>query len=188
VRSWLPLIAATLVAAPALGAPSKIYRAEGFSIAAPVSFAVDPNHDYQALGPGKDIRGVAFTIPAALAKGTNLADDSYVAVETLPGSGPCSPGRFLSSSRPLPAARVGRIAYAIAGSSEGAAGNIYDETVYAVKGSSPCLAVRYFIHSLNIGNFDPGAVRAFDRRALTRRFDAIRKTLKLPEASRGTPR
>lgn len=179
MRLRLALLAIALNAAPAIGAPAVVYHGDGFSITAPSGFRIDPRHDYQALGPGRDIRGVAFTIPGALAKGTNLARDSYIAVETLPGDGACVAARFLAAANPAPAQRVGRIAYSVATSSDAGAGNLYDETVFAVKGSSPCRAVRYFIHSLNIGNFDPGAVRAFDRPALVRRLDAIRKTLVL---------
>jgi len=42
--------------------------------------------------------------------------------------------------------------------------------------------VRYFIHSTNIGNYDPGTIKAFDQAALVARFDAIRKTLRLTPA------
>jgi hypothetical protein len=55
--------------------------------------------------------------------------------------------------------------------------------VYALKGTKPCIAVRYFIHSTSIGNYDPNAgVREFDREALLGAFDQIRRSLTL-----GTP-
>ena len=38
-------------------------------------------------------------------------------------------------------------------------------------------AVRYFIHSSNIGNYPEGAVREFDRQALLNQFDQIRRSL-----------
>ncbi|MEP2120256.1 hypothetical protein, partial [Bauldia litoralis] len=67
--------------------------------------------------------------------------------------------------------------YSVASLSDAGAGNLYDETVYALVGTSPCLAVRTFIHSTNLANYDPGTITAFDEGALTAQFDAIRKTL-----------
>jgi hypothetical protein len=49
--------------------------------------------------------------------------------------------------------------------------------VYAVEGSAPCTAVRYFLHSTNIGNYPEGAVREFDRAGLRAAFDAVRNSL-----------
>jgi hypothetical protein len=158
------------------------YSQAGFSIAAPSTFTPDPTHDYQALGPGKDIKGFALTIPASLAKGTNLGSDSYIAVETLPGTAPCTAAAFLDSPTAAPTVTTNGITYSVATGNDAGAGNFYDETVYAVQGSSPCIGVRYFIHSLNIGNFDPGTVKAFDRGALIAQFDAIRATLMVDQA------
>lgn len=158
------------------------YSQTGFSIAAPATFTPDPTHDYQSLGPGKDIKGFALIIPAALAKGTNLGGDSYIAVETLPGASPCTAAPFLDSPTVAPTVTTNGITYSVATSSDAGAGNFYDETVYAVQGSSPCLGVRYFIHSTNIANYDPGTVKAFDRAALIAQFDAIRATLTVDQA------
>ena len=157
------------------------YSQAGFSIDAPAGFTPDPAHDYTALGPGKDIKGFALTIPASLAKGTNLGADSYIAVETMPGTSPCTAAPFLDSPTSAPSVTSGGITYSVATANDAGAGNFYDETVYAVTGSSPCVGVRYFIHSLNIGNFDPGAVKAFNQTALVAQFDAIRATLKLDQ-------
>jgi len=153
------------------------YAETGFSIAAPSSFTPDPAHDYTALGPGKDIKGFALTIPASLAKGTNLGADSYIAVETLPSASPCTATPFLDSATAAPSVTTNGVTYSVATANDAGAGNFYSETVYAVQGASPCLAVRYFIHSLNIANYPPGAVKAFDGGALLAQFDAIRATL-----------
>ena len=158
------------------------YDSAGFSIAAPPGWTPDVSHVYQALGPGKDIHGIAFTIPASMAAGTNLSTETYLAVETLPGQAACTAAAFLSDSTPAPAVTSGGVSYSVATSSQGAAGNQYDETVYAARGTTPCIAVRAFIHSTNIGNYDPGTIKAFDRTALVAQFDAIRATLKIDPA------
>ena len=57
------------------------------------------------------------------------------------------------------------------------AGNLYTEYVYAIPGTSPCLAIRYFIHSTQLGNYPPGMVTAFNQQALLSEFDGIRRSL-----------
>ena len=58
-----------------------------------------------------------------------------------------------------------------------AAGNRYEETVYTLPGTNPCIAVRYFIHYGVFQNYPAGTVREFDQQALLASFDAIRHTL-----------
>ena len=72
--------------------------------------------------------------------------------------------------------------YSAASSTGAAAGNRYEESVYAIAGSNPCTAVRYYIHYAAIENFEPGVVREFDRATLLAAFDTIRASLLL-----GTP-
>jgi hypothetical protein len=51
--------------------------------------------------------------------------------------------------------------------------------VYAIPGTKPCTAVRYFIHYSVFENYPPGTVKAFDHAALVATFDAIRRTLRI---------
>jgi len=165
---------------------SQIYSSasEGFSLKYPAGYAVDDAYKYQALGPGKDIAGVKFTIPASLATGTNLGPDSYVSVEEIPQTAHCTADLFLDQQqgaqgiKPTTITDNGRT-YSFAMLSDAAAGNRYDETVYALPETNPCLAVRYFIHYGAIENYPPGAVKAFDEESLKTEFDAIRRTLAL---------
>ncbi|HET7714586.1 MAG TPA: MliC family protein [Bauldia sp.] len=150
----------------------------GFSLRYPPGYAVDGGYVFDGFGPGRDIAGVAFTIPEAMTTGTNLAADTRLSVETMPNAPACVATAFI----PGPAENVRILTenntdYSVAESSEAGAGNVFDTTVYALLGTSPCLAVRYFVHSANIDNFDPGTVTQFDRNALIAEFDAIRKTL-----------
>jgi hypothetical protein len=71
--------------------------------------------------------------------------------------------------------------YSVAQGGGAGAGNLYSETVYAIPGSSACTAVRYFIHSSQIGNYPPGMVTAFNKQALLTQFDAIRHSLVLSQ-------
>lgn len=150
----------------------------GFSIRYPKGYTVDDKYRYEALGPGKEIGGVAFTVPKKMTTGTNLAPDTRLSVETLPDPPACTADAFLPSvTGEVKAVADDGVDYSVASLTDAGAGNLYDETVYVLAGTSPCLAVRYFIHSANIANFDPGTVKEFDRAALVRQFDKIRRTL-----------
>lgn len=150
----------------------------GFSIRYPRDYTVDPAYRYE-LGPSEEISGVSFTIPEAMTKDTNLSDDTYISVETLPDAVSCTAGPFLDADNAdkVRDVKEGNTEYSVAEHDEGAAGNVYEEHVFALIGTSPCLAVRYLIHSGELGAYAPGTARAFDEPALLRQFDKIRKSL-----------
>jgi len=153
----------------------------GFSISYPHGYTVDTRYNYQDHGGDTDISGVSFTIPAAMTKNTNLDADTFVSVETLPHAVACTADLFLSDDPSgvgtVHTVKEGGTEYSVMQAEEGAAGNIYDQYLYALIGTSPCLAVRYFIHSGEIGAYDPATVHAFDSPALLRQFDHMRKSL-----------
>lgn len=140
-------------------------------------YAVDETYHYEALGPGKEIYGVKFTIPSKKAEGTNLGQDSYLSVEELPRVTGCSASLFLSSGTKAATLEENGTTYSVASSTDAGAGNRYVETVYALPGTNPCIAVRYFVHYSVFENYEPGTVKQFDLKALMDEFDAIRKTL-----------
>ena len=149
---------------------------DGFSLRLPSGYTTDATYRYQEFGPGKDIAGIKFTIPAAMAAGTNLGADTYLSVEEIPQTRDCSASLFLGHVTPHAVTESGTD-YSVASSTGAGAGNRYYETVYALLGTSPCIAVRYFIHYGVFENYPPGAVRRFDQQAILNQFDAIRHTL-----------
>lgn len=148
-----------------------------FSLRLPTGYTTDESYKYQALGPGKDINGVKFTIPGSLAKGTNLSGDSYISVEEIPNVKNCSADRFLENAVNVQTVNENNTIYSVASSTGAAAGNRYEETVYAITGTNPCIAVRYFIHYGVIENYSAGGVKEFNKPVLLKQFDAIRRTL-----------
>lgn len=150
------------------------YSDDQFSISYPKDYVVDPGYQYQGAGPGNEIPGVSFTIPAALSEGTNLGSDTRLSVEHVTGE--CDAGRFVEggSSSVLIDENVG---YTVASSTGAGAGNRYEEIVYALSDTAPCLLVRYFIHWGVFENYEPGTVIEFDHAALIASFDQIRRTL-----------
>lgn len=175
-----------IAVAPDPGNLPQVYESgsDGFSIRYPSGYTANPSYAYQELGPGKDIHGVSFTIPQATAAGTNLGQDSYVSVEELPQAKQCSADLFLGQGMDgtnVTTVTDGGTEYSVASSTGAGAGNRYEETVYALPGTNPCIAVRYFIHYSVIENYPPGAVVAFDHQALTDQFAAIRRTLTIDQ-------
>jgi hypothetical protein len=100
-------------------------------------------------------------------------------VEHLARPGGCQASRFLDSAQNQRTETNGNRTYSVATSSQGAAGNLYEETVYALPGISSCIAIRYFIHSTNIGNYDPGTVKEFDKDGLMKTFGRMRRSFAL---------
>ncbi len=154
----------------------------GFSIRYPDGFTVDPKFQYQEFGPGKEIAGVKFTVPTALAEGTNLSQDSYLSVEEIPNSQTCVASMFLPSGEKKIVSREitdGDMTYSVASSTDAAAGNRYEETIFAFPGTNPCIAVRYLVHYGVFENYAPGMVKEFDREALLHIFDDMRHTMRI---------
>lgn len=153
----------------------------GISLRYPSGYVVDDKYSYTALGPKKSINGVKFTIPLEVATGTNLSNDTYVSIEQVAQSAVCSAGLFLSSSAATSTIHEGVMTYSYASSSGAAAGNRYEEMVYAFPGTAPCTAVRYFIHYGVFENYASGTVAEFDKAHLLSQFDAVRRTLIVAE-------
>lgn len=146
-----------------------------FSVRYPAGWSADGAYAYDALGPGKAIPGYRFTIPATLAAGTNLSRDSYFAVEKL-GAGTCSASSFVDGVQQQAMVTENGRDWSMAKAGGAGAGNLYDETVYAASISGTCYGLRQFVHSTNIGNYDPGTVQEFDRLALDGTFAQFRAT------------
>lgn len=154
------------------------YSTTTFSIVYPIGYTVDESYAYQGV-PKKPIKGVKFVIPEEVATGTNLATDSGVSVESLPRAKKCTADIYFEQNVKASDMTIGSSTYSVASSTGAAAGNFYEEYVYAINGSNPCIAVRYLIHSGNIANYPPNTVREFDRGALLGTFDTIRDSLQL---------
>ncbi len=165
-----------------MGVATSTYATSTFSVVYPNDYTLDASYAYDQVNPKKPIYGVKFTIPGTVATGTNLASDTYISVEQLPHAKNCTGDIYLAANVKSQTINDNGVQYSLATSSGAAAGNIYEEAVFALPGSQPCTAVRYFVHSSNIGNYPPGAVQPFDGQALLAAFDTIRRSLVLNAA------
>lgn len=157
------------------------YATSSYTVVYPVDFTIDPNFQNTEVSAQKPIAGVKLAIPMAMATGTNLGSDTFISIEQLPRAKNCTGDIYLLDEVTPSSVTDGGVAYSLATTSGAGAGNFYEEMVYAIAGSKPCTAVRYWIHSMQIGNFEPGAVRAYDREKLLEAFDAIRRSVSLAQ-------
>ena len=144
-------------------------------------FSVDESFTH-VLTPSSTILGVRFTIPVATASGTNLSTDTYMSIEHLPdATTTCNANMFLEGrhSTTTTNAIEDGVAYSIASTTDAGAGNRYEDTVYAIPDSNPCIAVRYLIHYTALENHASGTVKAFDRDELLATFNHIRHSITL---------
>lgn len=157
---------------------SYVDSAGGFSIRYPAEFTVNTSYKYQELGPGKDINGVKFIIPEKITTGTNLSKSGTgISVEEILNIQECEANLFIYPPNDIISVTDNNVMYSVATTNGAGAGNFYEEKVWAIPGTNPCIAIRYFIHSTNIGNYTPGTVKEFDRQALFDQFDKIRRSL-----------
>ncbi|MEN9561412.1 MAG: hypothetical protein RIQ56_685 [Candidatus Parcubacteria bacterium] len=146
----------------------------GFSTIYPNTYRVDENYANDAFGPKKLIHGIKFLIPESMATGTNLlASGTGISLEQLPRAQKCTGDIYLKANVKATAQIINGVNYSVASSTE-LAGNVHDETVYALVDSKPCTAFRYSIHSTNIAAAASTSVREFDRAKLLSDFDSIR--------------
>lgn len=160
---------------------SKLYESipYKFSIYLPKKYSINENYSYSFI-PDRNIDGVSFGIEESDYKGINLSKDSYISVEMISNQTiPCKVESFLNN-----VTYYGEIEeqdnhiFAVASTSEAAAGNRYEQTVYVTPVANGCSAIRYFIHYTVVENYPEGAVKEFDRDELLRKFDTIRKSIK----------
>ncbi len=137
-----------------------------YTVNVPAGWTVNKKFTYDALGPGKSLSGVSFAIPASFTAATNLSSDSYISIEKMPGAAAsCTADAFVSTGVSTPDAKnvtVNGNAWNLGQSADTAAGNLYQERVYAAKYGSDCYGIRLFTHSGQVANYDAGARQQFD--------------------------
>lgn len=140
---------------------------------------MDEEYTYNDLGDGVEIEGVRFTIPEIMATSTNLSTASFISVETMPDLTICSASPFVLEGTSTTTLNDNVQLYSYASTTDAGAGNRYEEMVFAIPGTDPCLAIRYFIHYTVMENYEEGTVIEFNQEALITSFDQIRRSLRV---------
>ena len=125
-------------------------------------------------------QGVEFLIPKSMTIETNLSKDSSVTITQNPSDIECKAenSRLTNNGKVFNLSDKG-VQYFVATSSDAAAGNRYEQVVYTIVNSKPCTTIGYNIHSTVFENYPEGTVKRFDKQALIKKFDEIRRSLVL---------
>lgn len=149
-----------------------------FSVSYSPEFVLEEPYAYTRVSPTKPISGVKFRVPASFTQGTNLASDSGVSVEQLPRANKCVGDIYLKANvRAVPLAE-GTTNFSAATSTETVGADTFEEAVFAITGSSPCIAVRYFLHTTSATG-TATSTQQFDRAGVIAAFETIRRSLKI---------
>jgi hypothetical protein len=142
----------------------------------PGAFLADETYTYN-LSSSTTIPGTRYIIPKLFVQRTNLSQDSYLSVEKIIPGKSCNASLFLENSGNVSEEVHGGIRYSVGSSTGAAAGNRYEEIIYARPVANSCIGVRYFIHSTVLENYPKEMVKAFDRQSLLKTFDDIRNSI-----------
>ncbi len=161
----------------------------GFTFEYPNGWSVDESYTYDLLGPKEPmIPGVKLSVPNTLTQGTNLSpSQTGISIEVMPNMPSCTAYPFLIQPASVVNQTLNGTVYSVASSTGAGAGNLYEEFVYALPNTKPCIAIRYFIHSTNVANYPEGTVKEYDRAGLLKVFDAIRDSLTITAITSITP-
>jgi hypothetical protein len=149
----------------------------GLSVRYPSDFAVDDTYNYPGLGSDKPIQGIAFTVPESKLKGTNLLRGTQASVEIVPNMSVCHVKLFLSNPTNIRSFIEDDVLYSSGILKTGNKNNEYEEQVYAISGSSPCVAIRYLIRTEPITSYNAASVALYNRKDLLLVFDTMRRSL-----------
>lgn len=160
----------------------KLYQniESGYLLKYPADFPLQENIQGK---PGE----IVFTFPPSFTYSTNLGGstaDSYISIETRPEN-KCDFGTLLDVPQGLVRALSDK---SIQGAlwtggmtTDAGAGNFYSTTVYKTSKYGACYNVRLFIHSVNINNYDPGTVKAYDEAKVNAIYNAMLASFKFTE-------
>lgn len=152
-------------------------NAHKFSVVLPEEYTVEENYVHE-VSPTQRVAGVRFIVPSSIATGTNLSTDSAITIESVPQPSVCTAELFTDypDQKPDIVTENGKT-YSVIKTADAGAGNRYEESIYAIEGTDPCIAVRYFIHSTAVENYPAGTVKEFDKQKLLNEFEKIRQSL-----------
>ncbi|GAB4542463.1 MAG: hypothetical protein Fur002_12790 [Anaerolineales bacterium] len=118
---------------------------------------------------------------ASFYEGTNLGEAYAVFGADAQNASTCEEPNQTGGAPEMPNGRQTFNGYSFAYSvaSGAGAGNLYDQHIYRSAQNSVCYEIIFFIHSSNIGNYAPGAVKEFDAQGLMQKFNIILASLQI---------
>ncbi len=161
------------------GVPSVLYEDDLLSLYRPDTSAIT-NGGFEQFLPLTQSPQVAIVLPEELFDGTNLIEAGvYMGVKAVADL----PGFWEDPYGPLEEAAgntdFAGLTWTTFTASEGAAGNTYDQRIYRTVSGDRCFEVVEFLHSGQIGAYEPGTVEEFDRAKFEGYLEAIVRSLTL---------
>lgn len=149
----------------------------GLSLRYPSDFTVNEEYNYAGMGRDMLIQGISFSVPESKLKGTNLLPGTQASVEIIPNMPSCNVRLFLPDPSGITSFIEGDVLYSSAYRKTSNNKNDFEERVYAVAGSSPCIAIRYLIRTEPITSYNAASVSVYNRKDLLSVFDTMRRSL-----------
>ena len=198
LRHWRLMLAAVVVLAVVFAAChfiAEFLRWTTYTSSTPPVFSIKhlvsspPIEDYinPLLPLDSQPRGVKFDIPQELLGASHVLGGS-LSVEYRDASY-CSPAAFLPRATSTVTLVEDGVTYLVGSRGYGEPTNSLIETVYVIKDSTPCFAVRYSLHTSIRAGFDQSGpptqqqpsvrARSFDYPEAVSIFDTMRRSLKL---------
>jgi hypothetical protein len=177
----------TTIALPEIipGVATVLYENErfGFSLYQPEDATIQ-TAGFEAYLPLTQTPAAAVVLPEALFAGTNLSEAGvYVGASSVPGAvsgwNQPAPG---SAETAFGITDINGVSWAAFTSSEGAAGNVYEQRVYRTVRDGICFEIVQLLHSLQVGNYPEGSVVEFDREKFEGYLDAIARSFRFAES------
>ena len=147
----------------------------GISLHRPEDTTIEKTGFEQFL-PLTQAAAVAFVLPKALFKGTNLLEAGAYIGQKATADVPAPWADPYEGETAAGTTSINGVSWATFTSSEGAAGNIYDERVYRTAHNGTCYEIAELLHSAEIGNYDPGTVTEFDKTQFEGYLEAIARS------------
>jgi hypothetical protein len=149
----------------------------GLSMRYPADFVVNKEYFYDGMGANKYIQGVSFAVPNEKLEGTNLLPGTQASIEIIPNMPNCTVRLFMSDPDRVTAVEEDGVLFSTAYKKSSNKKNEYEEHVYAVMDSSPCVAVRYLIHTEPITSYTSPDRAQYSREDLFSAFNTMRDSL-----------
>lgn len=180
------LLACTFIAGRLSWATYASSKEPFFSIKYPKGYAVAGDYLDPLSRPGNQVWGVAFAVPPELLGATTLVSGSlvveYAAADT------CTAKVFLPDASST-ALTDGGVTYSVAKNSRTDRADTFEEKVYALPGSKPCMGVQYALHTDTKAGYNGGGAPGRQNpsasalnttpQEVLKIFDTMRRSLKL---------
>jgi hypothetical protein len=155
----------------------------------PKNWTIQTDYTFNALGPGHPLSGVLFSIPQSAAAGTNLSSlGTGVAVVIPPAQQPCNARDYLATARDSIELGEAGTLWTVARATDVGAGTKSTTQVFARRINGQCLLVLYLVHTTDLSAYPKGSVRPYNRVALMRTFDQLRRSLTPAPGANVAPR